>query len=137
MRQRSRTRRPRRTLVAPATIIVTVAIMLACVATAAARQAVHGRQETAILRALGSGIAPQCVRAWVSTVRPDGRTWAFVTVVGYRGACSDQQPGDSAFLHFTGGRWRAVTQDDEVSCRNGAFPQVPLRVQYDLLGCGR
>jgi hypothetical protein len=121
-----------------ATAVLLLAFVLAAAVPASARRAAHGKTKAAILHAWGS--APSqitCINAWVSTVRPNGKNWAFAVDVGTRGVCANSQPGDAAYFNRVRGKWRVVVQDDEINCNNGAFRQVPLSIQADLLGCNR
>ncbi len=117
-----------------AVTLLALALGLVLAATASARRAATGQQRKTIARVLG--VKAQCIHVWTSNVRPNGQDWAYEIIFGYKGACSDEQPGDAAFLHLVNGRWRSVVQGDEFGCKSGAVRQVPLRIQADLLGCG-
>jgi hypothetical protein len=120
-------------------VVLLVGALLLVTANASARRTVHGRTKKSILQAeVPSGVpAPlsRCERVWLSTVR-GGRSWALDLTVGDgRGACAHYQPGDYAFLHLVGAKWRIVHEGDELGCPPYPIKRVPLRIERDLAGC--
>ncbi|MBV9805243.1 MAG: hypothetical protein JO130_18740 [Solirubrobacterales bacterium] len=117
-----------------ATPLAALAILLGVASPALARQPASGTTKASILKALGPGLSPQCNGVWTTNLRGLG-LWALVVTTRDTGACSQEQAGDAAYLHFTRGRWRSLAQGNEASCRNGGFSGVPVKVQADLLNC--